>query len=92
MEQRDDLFPEEDDIELEDAMPAWAPELDDEFDRLRESTARSSDVYSEMDVSADGGGSLLTRFSPLQRLILAVLFFMIVIVYGAAFLLLVGVV
>jgi hypothetical protein len=92
MEQRDDLFPEEDDIELEDAMPAWAPELDDEFDRLRESTARSSDVYSEMDVSADGSGSLLARFSPVQRLILAVLFFMIVIVYGAAFLLLVGII
>jgi hypothetical protein len=94
MEERDDIFPEEEseDIELEDSMPAWAPELDDEFDRLREATARSSEVYNEMDVTDEGSAGLLTRFSPAQRLILALLFFLLVIVYGAALLLLTGII
>ena len=94
MEERDDFFPEEDpeDIELEESMPAWAPELDDEFDRLREATARSSEVYSEMDVTDEGGAGVLASLSPAQRLILAVLFFLIVLVYGTALLILLGIV
>jgi hypothetical protein len=54
----------------------------------------STDVYGEMEMVDESGGStgLLGRFSPLQKLILALLFLILVVVYGAAALLAVGLV
>ena len=93
MSQQDDLFPPE----LNDSDSDWATGLDDDFDDLRTASSMSTDVYGDMEMVADrstgdGGGGMLSRFSALQKLILAVLILVLVVVYGAAALLAVGLV
>ena len=88
----DDLPPSDDD-ELEDWFDAPAEEEvpEDEFERLREASARSSDVHEDMDITeSDEGGSFLGQFTPAQRFILAALFFVNVIVGGCIVLVLAG--
>lgn len=90
----DDLPPSDDD-ELEDWFNAPAEEEVpvDEIDRLREASARSSDMHEDMDMTEpDEGGSFLGQFTPAQRFILAALFFVNVIVGGCIVLVLAGVI
>ena len=52
-------------------------DFEDEFDRLREKTARTSAVYDEMEYeeleAEETRGGFIGQFSPQQRLILALL-------------------
>ncbi len=70
---------------------------DDDFaSSLREKTSRTSDVYDDLeemddDVSRSGGG-VLSRFSPVQRLILAVLALIDVVVIAVVILIVAGII
>ena len=88
MSQEDDLFPPD----LDDNDSDWASGLDDGFDDLRQQSSMSTDVYGDMEMveESSGGSGLLSRLNPLQKLILALLFLVLVVVYGAAALLAVG--
>lgn len=63
-------------------------DFDDEFDRLRQKTARASAVYDDMEYEeleeevGGRGGGFLGQFSPQQRLILAVLLLLDILVIG----------
>lgn len=55
----------------------------EDFEHLREKSVRSSSVYEDMDgLEGSGGGGILSQFSPIQRLILAVLVLLDIIVVG----------
>lgn len=63
-------------------------DFEDEFDRLREKTARTSAVYDEMEyeeLEEERGGGFLGQFSPQERLVLTLLLLLdiVVIVVGA---------
>ena len=77
-EQRDDSF-----------------DFEDEFDRLRQKTTRTSAVYDEMEfeeLEEEGGEGFLAQISPQQRLILALLLLLDIIVIAIGALVVVGVI
>lgn len=85
----DDLFSafRDDDDEAEITQPPAFEEEDDEFERLRMSSARAGSMYDDdmemtavSDTSAGSrSGFALSNFSPGQRLVLAVLLFLDVV-------------
>ena len=84
----DDLFSafRDDDEEPETAQPPAFADEDDEFERLRMSSARAGSMYDDdMEMTAGSGASAggssfaLSNFSPGQRLVLAVLLFLNVV-------------
>ena len=85
---------EDDDFMVDDGdeeTTGWVSNLDDDFDRLREASARSADVYDDMEIIEDsstdaGGGGALAAITPPQRLILALVFLLAVLVWGCAIL------
>ncbi|MCA9970618.1 MAG: hypothetical protein KC425_10410 [Anaerolineales bacterium] len=84
------------DLEEEEmAAPAGADDMD-EFDRLRQQSARASaaqdDLTYEVERSSSSGGFSLSQFSPGQRLVLGILVLLNVIVGGVALLALVGII
>ncbi len=84
-----------DDDEPEGEGTEWVSNLDDDFDRLREASARSTDLYDDMEIGAAAGGGIggfLSRLSPGQRLIIAVLFLLDVLVFGCGLLVVTGVI
>jgi hypothetical protein len=69
----------------------WLEELsaDDEFESLRQKSARASTIYEDMaavEAPAAAAGRPRGRFTPLQRVILALLVFLNVIALGVALL------
>ncbi len=77
-EQRDDSF-----------------DFEDEFDRLRQKTTRTSAVYDEMEfeeLEEEGGEGFFAQISPQQRLILALLLLLDIIVVAIGALAVVGVI
>ncbi len=85
----DDLFSafRDDDEDVEnDQSPTYIADEDDEFERLRMSSARAGSMYDDdmemtavSDDSAGGSGFALSNFSPGQRLVLAILLFLDVV-------------
>jgi hypothetical protein len=74
---------EEFDFEQEDE----SPDFEDEFDRLREKTARTSAVYDDMEFEdleeeVVEERSFLGQFSPAQRFILALLLLLDILAIG----------
>ena len=70
-------------------------EGEDEFDRLRQQTVRASSAYDDMTLeeeSSGGGGLSLNQLTPGQRLVLAVLLLLNVLVGGLALLAVTGVI
>lgn len=92
--------PEEDlpewigDMDADDVDDFEAGDGDDDFDQLRRKSARTGAAYDEMtlDDDGDGGGISLSQVSPPQRLILAILLLLNVIVITAGVLLLLNVI
>lgn len=92
----------DDDDELEADGPDWtqaieepAGEEDDEFERLRRRTVRAGAAFDEMSLdesaaSSSTGGGLMASFTPAQRLILAVLVLLNIIVIGLGVLAMTG--
>ena len=77
-EQRDDSF-----------------DFEDEFDRLREKTTRTSAVYDDMEfeeLEEEGGEGFFAQISPQQRLILALLLLLDIVVIAIGALVVVGVI
>ncbi len=65
----------------------------DDFDQLRERSKRSSAVHDDMDdFGSSRGGGFASQFSPIQRLILAVLVLLDVFVVGFVLLSIMGVI
>ena len=69
-------------------------DFDDEFDRLREKTARTSAVYDELEedemvVEREG---FFASITPIQRLILAVLLLLDIVVIVVGGLVLIGII
>ena len=94
---RDDDFGFDDDFASD--LPAdTAVEEPDQFDQLRETSARSETLYNDMDddafnESSDGGGGFsLSNFSPGQKLVLAILVVLNVLMIGFGLLVILGVV
>lgn len=55
----------------------------EDFEHLREKSVRSSSVYEDIDGFDESRGSgILSQFSPIQRLILALLVLLDIIVVG----------
>lgn len=54
--------------------------MTDEFEELRERSMRNSSVYEDLDVETSSSGGFLSQFTPIQRLILAVLLLIDIIV------------
>ena len=105
----DDLFSDLRDSEFDDEespgvtapmsdLPETAPlNFDDEFDQLRDKSARSDSIYSEMDTSLDGdsdsgSGFSLGMFSTSQKLVLLALLMLDIVAVAFGVLVLVGVV
>jgi type VI protein secretion system component VasF len=83
---------EDDDFMVDDGdeeTSGWVSNLDDDFDRLREASARSADAYDDMEVMDEPSErrSPLASITPAQRMILAFVFLLVVLVWGCAFLL-----
>lgn len=79
----------EDDFMVDDGdeeTTGWVSNLDDDFDRLREASARSADVYDDMEIMEEPAErtSPLADITPPQRLILAFVFLLAVLAWGAA--------
>ena len=76
----DDLFSEDESVSLADDMPA-IDDIDDEFDQLRRKTARGESLDDDLanddaffsEESSSGSGFAWRNFSPGQRLTLALL-------------------
>lgn len=83
------------DLADDDMNAAAAPARDaDDFDQLRQQSARASSSYSDMTLEEDrssGSGFSLNELLPSQRLILAVLVFLNVIVGAVALLAVIGI-
>lgn len=106
----DDLFSDLRDSEFDDEespgvtapmadLPETAPlDFDDEFDQLRDKSARSESTYDEMDTSLDdefsdsGSGFSFGMFSTSQKLVLLALLMLDLVAVAFGVLLLVGVV
>lgn len=70
------------------------PEPEDEFDALRQRSARVSSAYDDLSLEEEegsGGGFSLEQFTPPQRLILALLVLLNVVVGVVAILALAGI-
>ncbi len=50
--------------------------MDEELDSLREKSTRASSVYDDLEGEGDSSGGILSKYSPSQRLILALLLFL----------------
>lgn len=55
-------------------------DYDDEFDNLRARSARRAAAYDSVDVIESDNVSFLERLTPMQRMILAIVFFIDVII------------
>lgn len=67
--------------EEEGPPPVMAEEGEDEFDQLRQRSARASTAYEDVEIEEGGGGGFsLSLLTPGQRLVLAVLLLLNVIV------------
>lgn len=94
---RDDDFGFDDDFSS-DLPEDAALDEPDQFDQLRETSARSETLYNEMDDDAlveggsSGSGFSLSNFSPGQRLVLAVLVVLNVLMLGFGLLVVLGVI
>lgn len=71
-------------------------QVEDEFDRLRQKSARTSSVFDEMEFEDDEETfeeeGFFSQISPGQRLILAVLFLVDIVAIGIGVLLIMGVI
>ena len=50
--------------------------MDEELDSLREKSTRASSVYDDLEGEDESSGSFLSKYSPSQRLLLALLLFL----------------
>lgn len=50
--------------------------MDEDLDSLREKSARASTVYDDLEADEASSGGFLSRYTPTQRLILALLLFL----------------
>lgn len=87
----------EDSFELEEDVEEDPPfDFDDEFDRLRQKTARTSAVYDEMDLDdeliVEDERGFFDRISPAERLILLVLLLLDIVVIAIGLMALFGVI
>ncbi|HUS93914.1 MAG TPA: hypothetical protein VMZ24_01925 [Patescibacteria group bacterium] len=53
--------------------------MDDELDSLREKSTRASSVYDDLEGEGESSGGFLSKYSPSQRLLLALLLFLDVV-------------
>ena len=70
-------------------------DFEDEFDRLRQKTTRTSAAYDDMEfeeLEEEGGEGFFGQISPQQRLILALLLLLDIIVIAIGALVVVGVI
>ena len=66
---------------------------DDDFaSNLREKSTRTTAVYEEVDDIPESGGGILARFTPTQRLILAALALLDVVVIALVVLVIAGII
>lgn len=93
---RDDDFGFDDDFAAD--LPTESFDEVDQFDQLRETSARSETLYNEMDddvfnESNDGSnGFSLSNFSPGQKLVLAILVVLNVLMIGFGLLVITGII
>ena len=87
-----------DETDFSSDLPDQTEDESDQFDQLRETSARSETLYDEMDddafgeSSSEGSGFSLSNFSSGQKLVLAVLVVLNVLMVGFALLVVLGVV
>ncbi len=53
--------------------------MDDELDSLREKSTRASSVYDDLEGEGESSDGFLSKYSPSQRLLLALLLFLDVV-------------
>jgi hypothetical protein len=88
----------DDDFGFDDTSLASSPSLDDspdEFDQLRRSSARSETMFNDLateetSTKSSGSSFSLSNFSPGQRLVLAILVVLDILVVGVALLVVLG--
>ena len=92
----DELFDEEDHSLADDTADDEEPfNFEEEFERLREKSARTSVVYDDLDVDADedvSEGGFFSQITPRQRLVLALLALLDVIVIAIGVLVVLGII
>lgn len=66
-------------------------QYDDEFEQLRQKSMRTSASFEDVDDISGGSAGILGRFTPAQRLILAALLLVDIIVIGIVLLVITGV-
>jgi hypothetical protein len=65
--------------------------MDEELDSLREKSTRASSVYDELEGEEEKGGGFLSKYTPAQRLLLALLLFLDIVALACLILAVVGV-
>ena len=64
--------------------------MDEELDSLREKSTRASSVYDDLEGEEESGGGFLSKYSPSQRLLLALLIFLDVVALACLVLVIFG--
>lgn len=68
------------------------PEYEDEFEQLRQKSMRTSASFEEVDDLSPSSSGVLSQFNPTQRLILAGLLLVDIVVIGIVLLVITGVI
>ncbi|MBE7532256.1 MAG: hypothetical protein HND44_21520 [Chloroflexi bacterium] len=97
MDDFDDLSDEDYGFDNDFSSASDADHNSDQFDQLRRSSARSETMFNELDdenrpTSSSGSGFSLSNFSAGQRLVLALLVVLDIIVIGILFVVLWGII
>jgi hypothetical protein len=64
--------------------------MDEELDSLREKSTRASSVYDDLEGEAESSGGFLSKYTPAQRLLLALLLFLDIVALACLVLVAVG--
>lgn len=56
--------------------------MDEELDSLREKSTRASSVYDDLEAEVESSGGFLSKYTPAQRLLLALLLFLDIIAFS----------
>ena len=64
--------------------------MDEELDSLREKSTRASSVYDDLEGEEESSGGFLSKYSPSQRLILALLLFLDIVAVACLVLVIFG--
>ena len=65
--------------------------MDEELDSLREKSTRASSVYDDLEGEGESSGGFLSKYSPSQRLLLALLLFLDIVALACLVLVISGV-